>query len=219
MLPEQDAARSLAKMRVQLSEVAWRRLRDELTGSGPFQCYGPTPARGGAPEPTRGLVDPVRSAESVDEERGRFVVRNDDHQPGEVVERRRETVVEVTQHARAVAAHGREHRPFLGIDPSAIDLTLVVQENRGLHGTLGRHHLVGIDRDNLVRRQVARVHTEPSGSFRKHEGDGVVQPHRASLAERPPTSALSQKMRGRSPGDLEQFYNCAGSADTLNCLE
>ena len=83
-------------------------------------------------------------------------------QMAQAQEELKSTTLEATAGGGAVRVviTGAQEVRSVEIDPSAVDLSLVVDEDRGLHRALGGHHVVGIDRNDLVGREVARIHAK-----------------------------------------------------------
>src|SRR5262249_32301570 len=89
---------------------------------------------------------------------------------------------EVPKHARADEAIDIvEPNARARIDDSLVDELEVVEEHERLGRALGRHDVVGVDRDGVVGLQVARVDAEPARLPGDDRGKGGLRAHASSV--------------------------------------
>ena len=153
-------------------------------------------------------IDCLRTADFPQDHLGGEIVGDDDHEPGEVVERRLEAGREVAQHAAPVGrVVGGQRDSARRVERARGNKSGVVHEDERLGGALGRHHSVGTDADGLVGRQVARVDTEGTRPFADDRSHICFERHRARMAR------AADPCRG-APPDRPRLDDGGAAADT-----
>ena len=167
-------------MRVCLGEVPGTRGCEADAGS---HLLERVQVRGGKTERRHRVVHRLRAAELQQKQRGRDIVGDDHHQPGEVFEREPDARPEVPEDAGSGQLEVVRHHHRRGRIAGAVRYKLAVRdEQERLRRTFGRHHAISSNIDHCASGEIAGIDGDLS-RFRRDQLTNVVrQLHRTSFA-------------------------------------